>query len=93
VTKINSNLAIFVGHPVAAQSRTLPLPAFGGSQFQFNHANNLLRGSPESFGEFEDGSEAGLLLTQFKDADVSATQVGLETKFLLSQLGFYPQFS
>ncbi len=49
------------------------------------------RSAVEGFCQLEDGCEAGLLLAEFEDADVGASQVGLEPQLFLGKANLRAQ--
>jgi hypothetical protein len=73
-------------------SASLPL-ALGRRQFCLDHSDQRAAGLVECLRQLEDCGERGLLLTQFEDAHVSATQVGLKAKLLLRQTRFQAQLT
>ena len=53
------------------------------SDFRFDLADEVLGRTVQRLSKFEDGREAGLLLTQFQNAYIGSAQFSFEAKFLL----------
>ena len=70
-----------LNHP---KSCVLPL-ALGNRQFGLDHPDERTTGLIKRLRQFEDRGERRLLLAQFEDAHISASQVGLKAKFFLRQ--------
>ncbi len=80
------------GEEPGTASARLPL-ALGRRQFSLDHRDKRAAGLIECVRQFEDCGERGLLLTQFEDAHVGATQVGLKAKPFLRQTGLQAQLA